>query len=152
MNKDLVEQLARAIHYRHQRSQAGRKSPSDPSLAPWSDLDETLKASNRSQAADIIPKLRAIGCRTVPADAAGLFAFTPDEVEQLAEREHERWVADRRAHGWISGAEPDPVRRVTPFMVAYHELPEEIRELDREAVRSIPALLRGIGLAIRRDA
>jgi hypothetical protein len=148
---DLIERLAQAIHDRHRDSQAGRKSPSDRSLAAWSELDETLKASNRGQAADIIPKLRAIGCRTVPAGAAGLFAFTPDEVEQLAEREHLRWVADRRASGWTRGAERDPAGRVTPYLVPYRDLPEEIRELDRDAVRSIPALLHEVGLAIRRD-
>ena len=152
MDDDLIERLAQAIHERYRRSRAGRTPAADASLAPWSDLEESLKASNRGQAADLVPKLRAIGCVVVPAGAAGEFAFRPDEVEQLAEREHLRWVADRLASGWTQGAERDPGRRVTPYLVAYRDLPEDVRELDRDAVRSIPGLLLAIGLTVRRDA
>lgn len=148
---DLLERIAEAIHERYRSRQAGRLSPGDPALAPWPALEETLKSSSRGQAAHIESKLHSIGCAVVPAAGAADFAFSPAELERLAELEHLRWVADRRANGWVHG-ERDPSRRITPYLVEYHELPEEIRELDRDAVRSIPALLRDLGLAIRRGA
>ena len=145
-----IERLAEAIHERYRSSQAGRKPADDPALRPWSALDETLRESNRSQAADIGPKLRSIGCYPVPLREAEPFTFTAAEIERLSEREHLRWVADRRASGWTAGPVRDPARRVTPDLVPYDELPEAVRELDREAVRAIPALLAGAGLGIRR--
>lgn len=149
LTAELVERIAEAIHEQYRRNQAGRAPPSDPSLAPWSGLIEPLRASSRSQAVDIPNKLRAAGCIAVRGDGNPDFAFTSDEVERLAELEHRRWVAERRANGWSEGPR-DPARRQTPFLVPYGELPEEVRELDRQAVRAIPTLLRSIGLEIRR--
>jgi hypothetical protein len=42
--------------------------------------------------------------------------------------------------------------KVTPYLVGWGELSEEVREWDREPVRRIPELLAGIGLEIRRRA
>ncbi len=146
----VIERIAEAIHERYRRRQAGRNPPADPSLEPWATLSERLKGSNRSQAMDVAAKLAAIHCAAVPGDGQSGFAFTAAELELLAEREHTRWVAERRHSGWTDGAVRDPARLVTPYLVSYRDLPEEIRELDREAVRSIPALLRDVGLEIRR--
>lgn len=145
-----IERIAQAIHERYCRNQTGLKPASDPALRPWAALDEALKASNRSQAADITAKLRAIGCIAVPGDGSNGFVFTSAELELLAEREHQRWVAERRSNGWTLGPARDPARLVTPHLVPYRDLPEEIRELDREAVRSIPSLLLEVGLEVRR--
>lgn len=149
LSDDLIERLAEAIHERYRRHQAGRLSADDPSLAAWRDLPETLRTSSRAQAADIPAKLRAIGCR-IAADGSGEFAFSPLELERLAAREHERWVAERRANGWTDGPHRDATRRRTPYLGPYLDLPEAIRELDRQAVRAIPDLLRSVGLGIRR--
>jgi hypothetical protein len=149
LSGDLIERLAEAIHERYRRHQAGRLPADDPSLAAWRDLPETLRTSSRAQAGDIPAKLRSIGCR-IAADGGGDFAFSPMELEQLAAREHDRWVAERRASGWTDGPHRDASRRRTPFLVPYAELPEAIRELDRQAVRAIPELLRSVGLGIRR--
>jgi hypothetical protein len=53
----------------------------------------------------IATKLEAVRCHIVPLTAleGDAFAFAPAEVEQLAEMEHERWVAERRAQGWTRG-------------------------------------------------
>jgi hypothetical protein len=99
-------------------------------------------------------KLRAAGCELVPAgdrDAnAPLFAFTADEIERLARMEHARWSAERRLGGWRVGP-LDKARRVSPHLVAYEHLDEPTKELDRAAVRQLPALLRArAGFEIRR--
>jgi hypothetical protein len=149
---DLLDRVARAIHDRFRAGQEGILPAADASMRDWSDLDDSLKASNRHQAADILPKLRAIGCDVLAsADDPEPFVFSAEEVERLAEREHLRWVNDRVANGWTPGPVRDGALRRTPYLVPYAELPEAVRELDRDAVRAIPGLLRGVGLAIRRS-
>jgi hypothetical protein len=146
------ERIARAIHEKYRRDQQGRKPASDPAMQPWERLAEHLKESNRRQAEHIPVKLRAIGRTMAPAkERPAITAFTPEEVELLAELEHERWVAERRAAGWTAGPR-DPERKTTPYLVPWADLAEEIREYDREAVRGIPDFLAGAGLEIRRDS
>ena len=77
-------------------------------------------------------------------------SFGPDEIEQMAELEHDRWVSERRADGWKLGPERDVLKKITPYLVSWEELPDEVREWDREAVRRIPELLAAVGLEIRR--
>lgn len=142
-----VEPLARAIHehYREQRQRDG--APPPPS---WDELDEILRNSNRAQASAIPSKLAKVGCRIAPAGSVGEFAgFTPAELELLARDEHERWVDERLAAGWTKG--PKAARR-SPDLVPWPDLPEDRRELDREAIRAIPTVLALAGTAIRRGA
>ena len=148
------ERVARAIHENYRRDQADRKPAGDPALAPWDKLPEGLRDSNRDQADHIVEKLEAIGCTVEAArdDGAAPFAFTPDEIERLAELEHDRWVAERRAAGWTPGPERNVANKVTPYLVGWGELSEEVQEWDREPVRRIPELLAGVGLEIRRRA
>ncbi len=149
------EILARAIHqeYRHFRLAEGA-DPSDASLRPWDELPESLRESNRRQADHIHDKLAAIGCGVVPLEDwdAPLFAFEPDEVETLSIMEHARWVEERRRAGWRQGSRKDVERKITPYLVPWDELSEEIKDLDRNAVREIPAVLARTDLGIYRRA
>lgn len=145
------DRIARAIHQKYRRDQRGRKPDTDPAMQPWERLPEHLKESNRRQAEHIPEKLRAIGCTIAPARGTrAATAFTAEEIERLAEMEHDRWVADRRAAGWTPGPERDVERKITPYLVPWDELAEDIREYDREAVRGIPEVLAEAGLEIRR--
>ena len=152
------EILARAIHanYVSNRRRDGLTVETNPSMVDWEKLPESLKESNRAQAADICRKLDAIGCDIVPMtdwDAEPL-AFTTDEVETLAPGEHERWRKERKARGWRYAGIRDDERKESPYLVDYGDLPEDIKEIDRAAVRGIPALLAEIGFAVirvRRD-
>ncbi|NLI77876.1 MAG: hypothetical protein GX442_15740 [Candidatus Riflebacteria bacterium] len=160
-----LDSLARIIHdeYRRRRLADGDSETTNPSLVSWSRLPEDLRVSNRRQADHIPVKLRALGltCRPAPerppdrgTPAPGattplprLFTFTPEQVEILSHLEHRRWNADRFLSGWRRGPADKP-RRVSPWLVPYEELPEEIKEYDREAVRQIPTLLAAAGLEI----
>ncbi len=144
------ESLGRAIHERSRRELAPRPDV-DPTLASWDDLSPDFRASNLEQADEIEAKLRRIGCATVPAEAPGESAtLTPAEVEQLSEMEHGRWTAERLVAGWTWGETRDPARRRSPYLVAWNDLSDDVREIDRRAVRRIPELLASVGLSIRR--
>jgi hypothetical protein len=149
----VLEGVARAIHDAYRADQAGRKPPDDPALAEWDELAEYLKESNREQARAIPEKLRAIGCTVyeVRDGKAGALELTDAEVELMAELEAARWQAERRRDGWRWGPQRDVAAKVSPYVgLTWAELPEDVREWDREAVRRIPQHLAAAGLELRR--
>jgi hypothetical protein len=150
----LNEVLARAIHERYvRRERENGKTPEiNPSMVEWDDLPESLRESNRHQAADICRKLHAVGCDIEPLTDwdAPPPKFSAAEMQLLARMEHERWQAEREAGGWKLAAEKNEARKETPYLVPYDELPDDIKEYDRAAVRGIPAFLAEVGFAVVR--
>ncbi|MBD3349685.1 MAG: hypothetical protein GF400_10900 [Candidatus Eisenbacteria bacterium] len=146
------DKLARAIHEDYvRRARARGRSDSDRAMRPWSRLDESLRNSNR-QSADHIPvKLRAIGCASSaePLDAPEVEEFTEEEIELLSRMEHARWCSERILQGWSDGPR-DHEHRTTPYLVGFDDLPEEIKDYDRDAVRAIPGYLKAVGKKIYR--
>ena len=72
------------------------------------------------------------------------------QIEYLAYLEHERWIEERLADGWVYGPEKDIEKRISPWLVPYSELPDEIKEIDRRAVKDLIGALENIGLALGR--
>ncbi|MDH7487216.1 MAG: NAD-binding protein [Anaerolineae bacterium] len=149
------EMLARAIHEEYVRHQAeqGQTPESNPSMVPWDELPEGLKESNRRQADHIGVKLRAVGCAIAPLTdwEAERFQFTAEEVERMAEMEHQRFVEERRRAGWTYAPGPkDLERRTSPDLVPWDELPASEKEKDRHTVRELPRLLARAGLQVYR--
>ncbi|MGC8786938.1 MAG: NAD(P)-binding protein [Anaerolineae bacterium] len=97
------EILARAIHesYVRHRRELGESIEINPSLVSWEELPEDLKESNRCQADHILVKLKAIGCGIAPLTDwdAEKFQFTAEEVERMAQMEHQRFVEERLRAG-----------------------------------------------------
>jgi TrkA-N domain/RyR domain len=129
------ERLDRQARERHERYLArlaaqGRLPGSKPTQQPWAQLDEMVKASNRRQVAHEAVKRRAfrqLGC----GDAV---------LEQLAETEHRRWMADLRMAGWSLGPRYDWALRQHDNLVPYAALDEATRDFDRDVVRqALPA-------------
>jgi hypothetical protein len=120
-------------------------------MAPWEHLPEDLRQSNIAEAADIVTMLQAISAVVLPEPAAAPeFAFTDEEVESLAQMEHERWMRDRLAKGWKYGVLRDGERKVHPELQPWPDLPEEARDRYRNAIRSLPATLQDAGFQIFR--
>ncbi|HJX67991.1 MAG TPA: NAD-binding protein [Candidatus Limnocylindrales bacterium] len=148
------EVLARAIHgnYVSSRRREGESVETNPSMVDWERLPESLKESNRQQATDICRKLEAIGCEIVPMtdwDAEPL-VFTTDEIEPLAIAEHDRWRREREAAGWRLAATRSEGRKESPYLIPYEDLPADVKEIDRAAVRAVPALLAEVDFAVVR--
>lgn len=149
-----VEMLAQAIHEQYVRDKvAGGEPPGELSVLPWHELSEEFKGSNRNQAEHITKKLAAVGCRLVPADLVlPLFTFADEEVEKLARMEHDRWCEERQRTGWQWGPVRDDERRTSPHLVPWEQLPEEIKDYDRNPVRRMPAMLAKADFEIVRVA
>lgn len=142
------ELLARAIHqtYLDEQRESGATTATNPSMVPWEQLPDSLKESNRDQAAHIGGKLATVGRGIAPLTDwdADKITFTTDEVELLAEMEHDRWVIQRRTDGWTPGTK-DIDAKTTPYLVPWNELSDEVKEWDRQAVRGIPTFLARAG-------
>jgi len=149
--------LARAIHdgYVRRGQAAGETLETNPSLLPWEELPEDLRQSNFAQADFIAAHLHALGYELEPLtdwDAAAL-RFPEGEVERLARMEHERFVAERLAAGWHAAPDSKDLRgKASPGLAPWAELPEDMKERDRAAVRRIPQFLAGVGWQVRRGA
>ncbi len=146
------EKMARAIHDEYRRNRIEHSQIHDPAMVGWDDLPEQFKESNREQARHIAQKLEQLGYRVVEsASAAGdAVRFTPEEIEFMARMEHGRYTAERLLAGWRWGEKRDSERRTNPSLVGWAELPEDVREIDRQMVRKIPEYLEAVGLTIRR--
>lgn len=145
------ERLARAIHqeYLLEQRREGVTQAENPSMVPWEQLPESLRESNRDQAAHIGTKLAAVGRGMAPLTdwEVDPDVFTEGEVEMLAEIEHQRWVEQRRRDGWTAGPKDVAAKR-TPYLVPWQALSEEVKEWDRQAVRGIPSFLARVGYQI----
>jgi len=148
------EALARAIHknYVSNRRREGQSGEANPSMVDWEQLPESLKESNREQAADVCRKLEAIGCDIAPMTDwdAEPPAFTADEIELLARMEHDRWRKEREAAGWRLAAARSESRKESPYLVPYEDLPADVKEIDRATVRAVPAFLAEVDFAVVR--
>jgi hypothetical protein len=152
MKLDMRETIARAIHESYRTARATSTNINDVTMLEWEKLPAYLKESNREQADDIFEKLQRIGCTVhkVSRRRVALLTFTAEEIEMMAEMEHTRWNSERLREGWKIGKKKDVTKRISPYLVAWAELPEDVREWDREVVRKIPELLAQVGLEIRR--
>ncbi len=149
--------LARAIHesYVQHQQENGATVETNPAMTDWEDLPEDLKESNRHQAAHVEDKLKAVDCGIQPLNdwEAASFAFSPAEVELLAEMEHERWCEERRHQGWAYNSGPKNIKKKTsPHLVPWEQLSDDIKEYDRNTVRELPAFLARAGFQICRRA
>ena len=152
--KYIREHIARVHHenYRTMRFNEGAIRGTDPALEPWDLLEEDLKESNRQQADHIKDQFRLmnIGLTIFPEWPEPLFRFTPDEIEGLAEAEHKRWMKEKIDAGWKFGPIRDYNLKESPYLIEYKELPENVKERDRNPFRSIPAVLAEFDLKIIR--
>ena len=139
------EVLARAIHENYVRNERakGHTPETNPSMVPWADLGEILRQSNRRAAEHIRVKLDAIGCDIAITTAwdTPRFEFTPDEIEMLAQMEHESWAEEKLSEGWKYRPTKDPEKKTSPYLVPWNDLPEEEKDKDRDQVRGLPQFL-----------
>jgi len=148
------ERLAQAIHETYREARKSAVLSEEPSLSAWEGLPEHLKESNRQQADDMFEKLRRIGCAVQESkhdDDLQPAQLAHREVEMLAEMEHARWNRERLMDGWVWGEKRDVLKKVSPYLVSWADLPEEVKEWDRETVRKIPEFLAEVGLEIARQ-
>jgi hypothetical protein len=120
-------------------------------MRPWDDLDEDLKTSNLDQIAYMAQILRANGYDVEPAVGSPVAPqFTREEIDAMARMEHGRWNLERIRSDWHYDTVRDPGKRLSPYLAAWEQLSEDVRDWDRRAVQRFPQLLAEAGLQIVR--
>lgn len=129
LNADQTESVARMAYARFAE---------DADETAWDDLAQAQREANLDSARFIPTLLAALGLTVVPATPADFRDLTDEEVEAGARLEHLRWCRFTRRQG----------RADHPDLLSYDQLPDATRELDRQRVRELPAMLAPLGLAL----
>ena len=79
-----------------------------------------------------------------------MYTFTDSELERLAELEHHYWMTDKLVDQWRWGPYKDSQARISPYLVPWDQLPEQVKEFDRLFVRAIPGALARLGYEVRK--
>ena len=68
--------------------------------------------------------------------------------EEIAKQVHEVWALSRINEGWVYGEERDSIKKTTPCLVPYDELPEIEKDYDRNTAEATLKLLIKLGYKI----
>lgn len=145
----LIDDLA---HAQFERYKALRRAQGRPvEYETLESQPEDLRRSCYDQMAHVLTKVAALGLETVPMQACDpasrVCELSEEQVEILARMEHARWVKERLSRGWTLG-ERCPEAKTSPYLVPYDQVPDEVREYDRDAARSVIPLLEMVGIAV----
>jgi hypothetical protein len=141
-NRDLefqvdVEPMARELHERFREARKGTKYDVDFDVLP---LD--VKQDNRAAVARIPQVLGLAGLYVVHQDIdvgdskREINEIIENNVELLAESEHSAWVEFKLTNGWRYGKPRCDKERIHDCLVPYCELPEDVKNLDRQTVQN----------------
>ena len=71
-------------------------------------------------------------------------------VELIAKNVHDVWAKQRIEEGWVYGKTKDSIKKTTPCLVPYEELPEEEKEYDRKTALETLKLVIKLGYKIEK--
>lgn len=145
------EAMAKDAHEAYRVNQKRRHIGRDIAMGEWEELPIDIKNSNINQIDHIEEKLRILGMRLrkCPQEQVHLVEFFASEIERMSESEHGRWNLDRLRAGWSLG-ERNLETKKSPYLVPWLELPEEVKEWDRQSVAALPKMLKEFGYEIVR--
>lgn len=132
--------LAPRVHeqYRMIAARTNNATGSEAADQTWAQLSAFDQESNRAQLAGAPVKLAAASLTWRRAEHPVRYAFSPEQVEFLAELEHRRWEHHQRRNG----------RPGHTWARPWAELTEEVRDYDRDPIRALPEVLAGVGIEI----
>jgi hypothetical protein len=120
-----------------------------PTLEPWILLPGEVQDDNRSVVDHINIKLRSFGQLNEPrhyTDHKGAnidysFLDDPQKVNQLAEMEHRRWMANKFLCGWEYGKKRDVKTKRHESLTNFEDLDSWIQEIDRLQIMDLKEIV-----------
>lgn len=88
--------------------------------------------------------------KPIDTDGVELSEELIDLTEKIAENVHDVWAQGRIKEGWTYGEKRDDVKKQTPCLVPYDQLPENEKEYDRHTAMSTIKLIVSLGYKIER--
>ena len=108
-----------------------------------------LQESNRHQVKFARTLFASVGHDVRKASGKiALPSFDDGQVGQMAEKEHGRWNAERLSAGWRYGKVKEVEKKISPHLISWKDLPQEIRQYDIDAVKNLPGILSAAGYEI----
>lgn len=154
LSAEHLEKIAIAIHNRYIDTSLRLNPSANIEYPNYADLPKEKKYYNFRAALDYPVMLNAVECEICPLSSGDpemrVTAFSPEEVEILARREHDRWMQGRAEQGYRYAEKSDKERKLNQYMIPYEDLPGIIKEYDRDPARDIPNLLYALGLGVYR--
>lgn len=150
---DTRTQLARGLHinYVRRQRQAGASAATNSLLVSWNQLPEELRQWGLAEADAVGQHLATLGYRLAPLTDwdAGTFRFSPQEQEQLARLEQERFLATRQQAGWRYDPGGENVQAKTSArLLPWEELSEAQRAPLCADAADLPIVLAKAGFQI----
>lgn len=119
------------------------------SLRPYKDLPEDEKEQNRDNVQDIPRKLAGLGYKVVSTGSNNSpVSFSGNELEKLAELEHERWMNSKLQAGWTYAPATDKDKKLHQCLLPWSELSEDEKNEDRVMIGGIPEILAKAGYGV----
>jgi hypothetical protein len=127
-------------------------------LMEYEQLRDDLRCDNVAAARRVPELLKMVGLKTIPEaelpkggkplPEASVRQKLENNLERLAEEEHNGWMLEKLLNGYRYAEIRDEERRRHPALKPYAELHDIDKERDRGNVRRIPDLVRETGWAI----
>lgn len=151
----VVDRLAEIVHvlYLDDLETVGRLADDNSSHVPWDDLPVQVKLQNAHHLLHAVATLNRLGLRVSDRPIEGtepLADLSTETIEDWAQREHNRWMTQKLAQGWVYGSEdaPDAEPRTHPDLIAWDALDEMSRDKHRRPIARLPQILHAGGYAI----
>ncbi len=151
----LNEKLAISLHesWLAQMDAANESTTADVTMNPWRELPEVTRSSNRQQAYAVPRILSIAGFQVVPVDTPNRqkAVLSDEDIEKIAELDHEQMVVNRKLDGWKHGNR-DHDKKTSPTLVEWDKLDSVGQGKSRTWVRHIPDAVAKVGFMIcKRD-
>jgi hypothetical protein len=137
--------MARAVHEIYLAQSSG----DSPARLPWKTLPERYRHASRASADHIPVKLGHAGYLMTKTPRPEV-RLDDKAVEAMAEAEHYRWSLELKAGGWRHGSVRSDLLKTHPLLVGWKELPEQVRQDNRDQIAMIPAIIARAGFYLSR--
>jgi len=156
LDRQRLDDLARLAHENYRAPKLSEPGMLPDNLLPWEVLPESLKGSNRDQVRHAVHILWRAGFAVRPrkpktSGSPSVPRLFQERLDEMAEMEHGRYNAERLSAGWRLGETNDAGKRTNPTLISWADLPDAIKDYDRDAVRAWPGLLWQAGFRIVRS-
>jgi hypothetical protein len=137
-----LDRGAAIAHAQYMSGIAGKQAMSMRDLQAatkeWADVLETYRDANRAVSDAALVRIWDAGWRAADKKEKGNTspAMSDEMLSRAAQREHDRWVAERLMAGWKPGQKRDNALMVHDKLIPWSSLSDDERKKDAEQVRA----------------
>jgi hypothetical protein len=119
----------------------------------FEDLPDYIKYSNYKQADFLVKILSELGYDIVECASPGksIDSFNEDEIEYIAEREHNAWYKLKVNLGWRYDSVRDDESKLSPNIVEWDKLDVSKKDSNKRTYQNLPQLCRNVDLKIVKN-